>query len=146
MSHSRYLKKLLEMPPVTMAEARGTSPQGRGVYLISDTDGRHLYVGMAEGIQGVRGRIGNQWTEDEAVKGKFRTLTINMVLGELGLEKRDFSSAEFGAAVVRHMDRMPGKEVRWVEVPKGMCLEVKGEAIRRARPRYNGPPGWGGTP
>ena len=60
------------MPPVTMAEARETSPAERGVYLVSDTGGRHLYVGMAKGIQGVRGRIGSQWTENEAVKEKFR--------------------------------------------------------------------------
>lgn len=151
----RYVKKLLEMPPVTMAEARGTSPPGHGVYLISNPDGRHLYVGMAEGTQGIRGRIGNQWTEDDAVKEKFRrgerkgaacTLPINMALEELGLEKRDFSSPEFGAAVVRHMEQVPDKEVRWVAVPKAMCREAKREAIRRARPRYNGSPRWGGTP
>ena len=46
---SGYVKKLLEMPPVKMAEAREISPGERGVYLVSDPGGRHLYVGMAEG-------------------------------------------------------------------------------------------------
>ena len=143
---SGYVKKLLEMPAVKMAKARKISPGECGVYLVSDPSGRHLYVGMAEGIQGIRGRIGNQWTEDETVKERFRrgerkdaacTLAINMALEELGLEKRNFSSPEFGAAVVRSMDEVPGMEVRWVEMPKAMCREAKREAIRRARPRYN---------
>lgn len=51
-----------------MADARATSPGAPGVYLVSDPSSRHHYVGMAEGIQGIRGRIGNQWTEDETVK------------------------------------------------------------------------------
>ena len=106
-----------------MADARATSPGEPGVYLVSDPSSRHHYVGMAEGIQGIRGRIGNQGTKDETVKEKFRRAerpgrgmhprNRNMALEEFGLEKRNFNSTELGAAVVRYIDQVPGMEVRW---------------------------------
>ena len=60
-----------------------------------------------------------------------------MALEELGLEKPDLSSPEFGTAVARHMDQVSGKVVRWVEAPKAICRDVKTEVIRYARPWYN---------
>lgn len=69
----------------------------------------------------------------------------DMALEEFGLEKRNFNSTEFGAAVVRCIDQVPGIEVRWVEVPRRRTGKRKGGHTPRP-PVVQRPPTLGRTP
>lgn len=142
------MSDLLEMVPVRLAEARTNDsiPREHGVYLFSDR-GAHLFVGSAEGTRGIRSRVGEHAAVREETKEKVRkglrsgaacTLATNLALEELGMSRPDWKSPTFGEAVVRHMARVEGMELRWVTVEDAeLRRTVTAWARLHLAPRYN---------
>jgi len=143
-----FMSDLLAMMPVRLAEARCNDciPREHGVYLFSDRSA-HLFVGPAEGIGGIRSRVGQHAAVGETTKQKFRkglrqgaacTLATNMSCEELGTTRPDWGDPTFGEAVVRHMERVEAMELRWVTVEDA---ELRKVVLARAKedlaPRYN---------
>ena len=133
-------------------EPSGLPPKDPGVYMFSDPDGQHMYVGSGVGDGGIRKRLDHQvyarrinappWTmSDPPVNSvlKGRNLLCNVLKEILGVRPQNINpkNEDDVNALNEAMNRIGQMTVQWVVCPnRSTAIRAEHCAICKYQPRY----------